>query len=89
MYIKILEESDFAFYGDYKIDDLNKKECQLILENKNLVFLVKGHKVGFLISGECFINKFKNKLICFKKDKQDEPIIIFELKGEQILDKDI
>ena len=50
---------------------------------------MKGHKVGFLISGECFINKFKNKLICFKKDKQDEPIIIFELKGDQILDKDI
>lgn len=89
MRIKILEENDFSFFENNKLDDLNKKTCSLTLDEKNLVFIVEDKKIAYLISGECFVNRFKNKLIFFKKDDQDEPIIIFELKGEQNLDKDI
>ena len=68
---------------------MNKKECELVLENKNLVFKVNGQKIAYLVSGECFVNRFKNKLIFFKKDEHDEPIIIFELQGEIIFEDEI
>ena len=87
MRVKILEENDFTFYEGKGLDDLNKKECELDLVNKNLLFKVKGQKIAMLSSGECFVNRFRNKLIIFKKDEQEEPIIIFELKGEQVMDR--
>ena len=89
MRIKILEESDFSFCEDKSLKDLNKKDCELELDNKNLLFKVRGYKVALLTSGECFVNRFKNKLIFFKKDKNEEPIIIFELKGVMLLEEEI
>lgn len=50
---------------------------------------VGNQKVAMLTSGQCFINRFKNKLIFFKKDKKVEPTIIFELTGHIDLEDDI
>ena len=89
MILQILKKKDFKFFQGKSFDEVNGQRCNLKLVDNNLVFSIDENPVACLISGECFVNSFKNKLIVFKKHEKSEAEIIFELMGDQIYTKDI
>lgn len=55
MKISIINKEDFKFLNGKSFNDLNLKQCQVSLKNKNLTFSINEIDYAILVCGECLV----------------------------------